>query len=158
MPRGGDKVERQHGGSNDRTQHADAPLALVVDDVALNRTLLAELISIAGYRVIEAADGRQALEKIELFHPDLVFMDIEMPVMTGIAAVRELRKNSLYRSLPVIAVSALSSEAARRSAIEAGFSAYIIKPCSAKDLINVARQLSGGTDRDRPGDTGEGED
>ena len=113
----------------------EAPLVLVVDDLALNRLVLIEIITAAGYRTLEAADGSEALRKIKAFDPALVLMDIEMPIMDGITAVRELRKDTRYRDLPVIAVTGLSSEAARRNALAAGFSAYIIKPCSAKDIL-----------------------
>jgi CheY-like chemotaxis protein len=141
-------VKNQQTGEKDDGGHFDPKLVLIVDDIALNRTLLAELVSIAGYRVIEAADGREALEKIKLFGPALVLMDIEMPVMSGIAAVQELRRNPLYRSLPVIAITALASAEARRTALDAGFNAYIIKPCSAKDIIDATHRLGGATEEE----------
>jgi CheY-like chemotaxis protein len=118
-----------------------SPVILVVDDVALNRAVLVEILSVAGYRVVQSSNGRDALEQIRLFHPVLVLMDIEMPVMDGLAAVRELRQNPEFRDLPVVAVTARTAEQDRKAALEAGFSAYILKPCALSDLLEAMGEL-----------------
>lgn len=120
---------------NSTSEAAETSLILVVDDVSVNRAILANYLRTHNYRVAEACDGRDALEKIDLLRPDLVLLDIQMPIMDGIAVVRELRKDVRFRTIPVIAVTALATQADREAALEAGFDSYLTKPVACKAVL-----------------------
>lgn len=107
---------------------------LVVEDNPANRELLRELLSAWGYEVVEAVDGGQALEKVRSASPDLVLLDIGMPVLDGFAVVRELRKDPHFLTLPVVAVSAYAMRGDQEKALQAGFNAYLTKPIDAAAL------------------------
>ena len=79
---------------------------LVVDDIKSNRTLINELLSGAGFEVIEAENGQEALLFTEEYHPDIILMDIRMPVMDGFEATRRLKNNPNTKDIPIIALTA----------------------------------------------------
>jgi two-component system cell cycle response regulator DivK len=79
---------------------------LVAEDNAVNRELLRESLETRGYTVFEACDGQEALHMIELTQPDLLLLDIGMPVLDGFAVVRKIRENPRLAALPVVAVTA----------------------------------------------------
>ena len=108
---------------------------LVVDDVAGNRAMLADLLVTLGFEVHEAADGQQALAWLQAQPADLVMMDIAMPVMDGLEATRRLRAQAAWRELPVIAVSANASGGDRERCLAAGASAFIAKPVNRDALL-----------------------
>ncbi len=93
---------------------------LVVDDNATNRTLLEELLSAQGYKVITAADGQQALRQFARVKPDLVLLDVMMPDLDGFEVCRRLKNNAETRLTPVVLVTALSATEDRVRGIEAG--------------------------------------
>lgn len=107
---------------------------LVAEDNAAGRELIREVLEGAGYQVIEAANGGEALEQIEQASPDLVLLDIQMPVLDGYAVVRRLRENSRFDGLRVIALTAFAMQGDREKALAAGFDGYITKPIRAGAL------------------------
>lgn len=114
---------------------------LVADDSLASRELLREVLEAAGYRVLEAANGIEALEMIRRSEPDLAFLDIRMPGMDGIGVVRELRKDIRFEALPVIAVTAYAMPGDRERVVEAGFDSYITKPIDVDDLQKQVQAL-----------------
>ncbi len=108
---------------------------LIVDDVATNRALLVDMLKPIGFELSEAAGGAQALEQVAARAPDLVLMDVMMPVMDGLEAIRRLRRLSGLERLPVIAVSASASGADQRSCLAAGASSFIAKPIKQEALL-----------------------
>jgi CheY-like chemotaxis protein/anti-sigma regulatory factor (Ser/Thr protein kinase) len=108
---------------------------LIVDDVEINRTMLVDLLRPLGFDTAEAADGREALDRIRERQPDLVLMDLAMPVMDGLQATRELRGQEATRQLPVIALSANASNADRDEALAAGADIFIAKPFERAELL-----------------------
>ncbi|MCA0456534.1 MAG: response regulator [Chloroflexi bacterium] len=100
---------------------------LVVDDSITTRTLEKSILETAGYEVITATDGLQALQKLQEQQIELVVSDVEMPNMDGITLTKELRANSAFEFLPVILVTSLESEADRERGMMAGANAYIVK-------------------------------
>lgn len=110
---------------------APAPAArasiLVVDDSEVTRDVIGETLRSAGFDVIEAVDGRQALEKLGATRPSLVITDLQMPVMDGFTFVRAVRDGERDRDLPIVVVSTLGAEADRRQAAHAGADAYLRK-------------------------------
>ncbi|MCW5632614.1 MAG: PAS domain S-box protein [Rubrivivax sp.] len=116
---------------------------LVVDDVAGNRSMLGALLSVLGFDVDEAADGQQALDRVQARAPHLVLMDAAMPVMDGLEATRRLRAREGGRELPIVIVSAAVSEADRHRCIEAGASGFIAKPVDRDTLLEALQQWLG---------------
>ena len=86
---------------------------LVAEDNAVNRELLRELLEMRGYTVMEACDGEEALRMIEQTQPDLVLLDIGMPVLDGFGVMRKIRENPRFASLPVVAVTAYAMQGDR---------------------------------------------
>lgn len=103
-------------------------IILVADDNALSRELIRELLESSGHMILEAQDGREALELIRSREPDLVFLDLQMPLQDGFSVIRELRSEPRFRKLPVIAITASAMMGDRERAISAGFDSYITKP------------------------------
>ncbi|HVS03350.1 MAG TPA: response regulator [Thermoanaerobaculia bacterium] len=118
----------------------EPPLVLVVDDYAEGREICAEYLTLRGYRVDTAADGVEALAKVEGVVPDAIIMDLSLPRMDGWEATRRLRKDDRMRNTPIIALTAHAVPAARESALEAGCDAVVIKPCVPRDLEEEVRR------------------
>ena len=108
---------------------------LVVDDTPVNVKLLADLLAVKGYAVITAASGKEALEKVESEHPDLVLRDVMMPGMTGYEVCRRLRENPATLMLPVVMVTALDPAQERVKGIEAGADDFLTKPINQPELL-----------------------
>ena len=111
---------------------------LIADDNAFSRELMRELLEGSGHIILEAINGRQALDLIRRCGPDLVFLDLQMPLQDGFGVIRELRSDSRFRKLPVVAVTASAMIGDRERAIAAGFDSYIAKPI---DLCEVEAQV-----------------
>lgn len=115
---------------------------LIVDDVEINRTMLVDILRPLGFDTVEASDGQEALDRIGQARPDLVLMDLAMPVMDGLQATRALRSLQLTRNLPIIALSANASNADRDEALEAGAQVFLAKPFDRADLLrHLGEQL-----------------
>jgi CheY-like chemotaxis protein len=110
---------------------------LVVDDVPANRQLLCDLLQRQGFEVDQAADGAQALQQVHAQPPDLVLMDIRMPVMDGLEATARLRADPRTRALPVVAVSANASAEDRGRCLQRGANAFLAKPVRLDHLTAV---------------------
>ena len=111
-----------------------APLVLVADDEEDIRALVAFRLQRAGYDVITAADGEEALTLATTRLPDLVVLDMMMPKATGLEVTRSLRGHDTTRDIPVILLTARAQEADVASGFEAGVDDYVKKPFSPKDL------------------------
>jgi len=107
---------------------------LIAEDNEINRELLRELLEIRGYSVVDASDGQEALNVIEQTHPDLLLLDIGMPVLDGFAVIRKIRQNSLLANLPVVAVTAYAMQGDRERIMNSGFDGYLSKPIDASAL------------------------
>jgi CheY-like chemotaxis protein len=101
---------------------------LVADDSAVSRELVREALEEIGYRVIEAADGGEALAKARESTPDLALLDIRMPVLDGYATVRAMREDPRLAALPVLALTAFAMRGDEEKAALAGFDGYLTKP------------------------------
>lgn len=112
---------------------------LIVEDYADTRTMMKFLLQRFGYEVIEAADGQEAVEKVKQIHPDLILMDLSLPVMDGLTATQIIRKFDGFGKVPIIAVTAYGNSYYRR-AIEAGCDDLINKPLDFDKLEPVLEQ------------------
>jgi CheY-like chemotaxis protein len=109
---------------------------LIVDDRATSRELLHTVLEKQGYAVIEAGDGEEALRKTRTENPDLILLDLQMPVRNGYEVLAELRSDPRYAALPIIAITASAMQGDREKALAAGFTAYVTKPLSLAHLRN----------------------
>ena len=109
---------------------------LVVDDSPTDLANLRNIVTDAGFTAITASNGREAVEKAKLEHPDLIFMDIIMPDMDGYAACRTLNHESETRHIPVVFVTSKNQKADRLWAQMQGGKAYVTKPCDADAIID----------------------
>src|ERR1041385_7365400 len=121
---------------------------MVVDDSEDIRELLRMQLTQLGYRVVEAADGREAVEAVRREHPALILMDLTMPVLDGFEATRLIRRIEAARGVVILAFTALSSGASRASALDAGCDDYVRKQLGMKELaVLLERHLGGGRAR-----------
>lgn len=128
-------VRQQVSGNGKKS---DINKILIVDDVSINRTFLRIMLERHGYQLIEAQNGQEALDRILSDSPDLVLMDIMMPVMDGMETLEIIRSyNNHYSELPIIAVTANSRYGSKKKFIDAGFNGYLQKPFKEKDLIDM---------------------
>jgi CheY-like chemotaxis protein len=107
---------------------------LIAEDNAVNRELLRELLEGRGYTVLEACDGQEALQMIEEVQPEVLLMDIGMPVLDGFAVIRRIRENPRLVSLPVVAVTAYAMRGDKEKILKAGFDGYLSKPLNPSAL------------------------
>ena|ERR1700722_11218226 len=119
---------------------------LVVDDDQLMHRLFQHHLERAGYQVLSAFNGREALEIAARQLPQLVVMDIMMPDIDGLAALRELKKSEATKSIPVIIITANSHHLTRKESETCGAAIFLTKPFSPTQLINEIRRLVPPTD------------
>jgi len=116
---------------------------LVVDDQEDNRRILRDLLDTVGYAVIEAEDGEQAVALAREQVPDLILMDIQLPVMDGYEATRRIKAEPALKAIPVIAVTSYALSGDDEKAFEAGCDAYVTKPFSPRALLAKVREHLG---------------
>src|SRR5215475_3482170 len=107
---------------------------LIADDFEEIRTALTLMLKYAGFDVIEVENGRQAIEAAHQEEPDLVLMDLSLPVVDGLQATREIRSDEKFERLPIIILSGHDSDEIRKQAAEAGGSEYLSKPIEIAEL------------------------
>lgn len=122
---------------------------IVADDTQLILKIIEDKLLESGYEVITATDGKEALEKILDNPPDLVILDVMMPIMTGWQVCEQLRKHSLTNALPIILLTARSEEEDRIAGLELGADDYIVKPFSANELLARVKAILARTKRSR---------
>jgi len=107
---------------------------LVVEDNQDNRELVVKVLKINGYKVIEAVDGEEALEKTKTENPDLILMDLFIPKIDGYEVTRRLKSDRDLRGIPVIALTAHAMKGDMEKALAAGCDGYIPKPIDVREL------------------------
>ena|SRR5690242_263113 len=107
---------------------------LIVEDNDQNRTLLKDVLEYHGYVVIDAANGADGVVSAREHLPDLVLLDIQMPVMNGFAALQALRDDPATRGIAVIALTSFAMKGDREKIMAAGFQGYIAKPIDTREL------------------------
>jgi PAS domain S-box-containing protein len=114
---------------------------LLAEDNEYNRMVTSDYLTHAGYRVVLAQDGVEAIEQAEAHHPHVIVMDVQMPGMNGLDVIRALRNKPEFASTPMIAFTALAMPGDRERCLEAGADAYLAKPASMKNLSALVGQL-----------------
>ena len=115
---------------------------LYVEDNELNRKMVRDLLRRTSYRLIEAADGETGIATALAQHPDLILMDVQLPTVSGIDALRALRRAPATAGTPIIAITSFALSGDQQKAKEAGASAYLAKPYSPFDLLAMIRKLA----------------
>jgi two-component system cell cycle response regulator DivK len=116
-------------------------LILLVEDNDNNRMLIRDVLHASGYRVVEAETAEDGLRMAAEQRPALILMDIQLPGMNGIDALRRLRADPDTRAIPVIAVTASAMTQDRRQIMAAGFDGYQAKPISVKGFLQTVREM-----------------
>ncbi len=122
-------------------QQDNTPLVLIVDDYQDAREMYAEYLEFSGFRVIEARNGAEALEKAREQHPAIILMDLSLPVMDGWEATRRLKEDVSTRGIPVVALSGHAMDGHSREAQDAGCDAYVTKPCLPDALVKEVQRV-----------------
>jgi two-component system, cell cycle response regulator DivK len=113
---------------------------LVVEDNEKNMKLFRDVLSATGYRTLEARTGGEAIALATANAPDLVLMDIQMPDVDGVEALRRLRADERTAAIPVLAVTAQAMQGDREHFLAEGFDGYLSKPVNVRELIGTVRQ------------------
>ncbi len=114
---------------------------LVIDDSASLRQAVGIALEGAGYEVIEAEDGQQALDQLESHQVHLAICDVNMPVMDGITFVKEVKKRPGVRFLPIIMLTTESRESRKQEGQMAGARAWVVKPFRPEQILNAVAKL-----------------
>jgi two-component system cell cycle response regulator DivK len=114
---------------------------LVVEDQEDNRNILRDLLTSAGFEVIEALNGQDGVTLAEAEKPDLILMDIQLPVLDGYEATRRIKAVDALAAIPVIAVTSYALSGDEEKALSAGCDAYVTKPFSPRQLLAKVREF-----------------
>jgi two-component system, cell cycle response regulator DivK len=123
---------------------SDEGTILIVDDFEDNRTMYAEFLKFSGYDVVEASDGLEAIDKATSFPPDVVVMDLSLPLLDGWEATRRLKRDPRTQHIPVVVLSGHVLEGHWKSARDAGCDGFLAKPCLPETLLETVRQVLAG--------------
>src|SRR5579864_2592801 len=113
---------------------------LVVEDQEDNRQIIRDMLSATDYEITEAENGEQALAAIAKQRPDLILMDIQLPIMDGYEATRRIKADPALKSIPIIAVTSYALSGEEQKARVAGCDDYVPKPYSPRQLLTIIRQ------------------
>jgi two-component system, cell cycle response regulator DivK len=117
---------------------------MVVEDYDDTRLLLRRVLEIKGYRVLEAINGQQAVDIAEREHPDLILMDLDLPILDGIAATQRIRQHAELSRVPIVAVTAYPMSYTHVKAFAKGCNEYMAKPIDLNELTELlSRYLPG---------------
>ena len=115
---------------------------LIVDDNDTNRKLCRAILEQSGYQTREAANGREGLQVVRVEMPELILLDMQMPVMDGLETLKRLKADPATRSIPVVALTSFAMKGDRERFLEEGFSDYISKPIDIDNFLDVVRRLT----------------
>jgi two-component system cell cycle response regulator DivK len=118
---------------------------LVVEDQEDNRRIIRDLLSTRGYELIEAADGEAGVRLAKEHRPDLILMDIQLPVLDGYEATRRIKADPELRAVPIVVVTSYALSGDDQKAVAAGCDGYVAKPFSPRQLLATIRKFLGET-------------
>jgi CheY-like chemotaxis protein len=127
------------------------PLVLVVEDYQDAREMYAAYLQFCGYRVVEAANGLEALEKTRELLPDIILMDLALPKMDGWEATRRLKADNRTKQIPIVALTGHALAGHAEGARQAGCDAFVTKPCLPDTLVAEIERILGATRADQAG-------
>jgi CheY-like chemotaxis protein len=115
---------------------------MVVEDFEDNRFMMRRLLEMSGYRVVEAINGQEAVDKAGRERPDLILMDLSLPLLDGLAATRRIREQEELKKVPIVAVSAHDTADFHAEALAAGCNEYVTKPIDFDQLESLLSRLT----------------
>ena len=115
---------------------------LIIEDTEDNRTILRDLFESVGYTVLEATNGEEGIASAEREHPDIILMDIQLPVLDGYEATRRIKASPALSEIPIIAVTSHALSDDERKARAAGCDDYVAKPFSPRAMLAKVQQLA----------------
>jgi CheY-like chemotaxis protein len=119
----------------------ERPRVLIVDDYPDAREMYAEYLDFSGFEVVEAENGMEALQRAIETEPDIILMDLSLPVMDGWEATRRLKADKRTASIPVVALTGHALAGISEGAKKAGCDAFVTKPCLPEDLVKEIRKV-----------------
>ncbi|MGJ5628319.1 GAF domain-containing protein [Nostoc sp. CALU 1950] len=125
------------------------PLILLAEDNEANISTVSSYLKAKGYRIVLAQNGQEAIDVAKTYHPDLILMDIQMPGMDGLEAMRQIRLDSNLVDIPIVALTALAMTGDRDRSLKAGANDYLSKPIKLKQLATTIQQLLNATKDDK---------
>jgi two-component system cell cycle response regulator DivK len=126
------------------THEGDVATVLVVEDTEDNRQMMRRLLEMSGFRVVEATNGREAVEVASQVQPQIILMDLSLPIIDGLAATRQIRNLPELNTVPIVAVSAHDTADFHSEALDAGCNAYVTKPINYTELEHLVTRLIAG--------------
>jgi len=123
------------------TTKPDRPRVLLVDDYPDAREMYTEYLEFSGFEVVEAGNGIEALERAIDASPDIILMDLSLPVMDGWEATRRLKADERTSSIPIVALTGHALAGISEGAKKAGCDAFVTKPCLPEDLVKEIRKI-----------------
>ena len=129
--------------SQDQTTDGPCATILLVEDTEDNRFMMRRLLEMSGYAVVEATNGEEAVHLAQSERPQLILMDLSLPVIDGLAATRAIRKLDGLKETPIVAVSAHDTSDFQSEALAAGCNSYITKPIDFSQLETLIARLLG---------------
>jgi two-component system, cell cycle response regulator DivK len=117
------------------------PKILIVEDNDMNLDMLSRRLIRKGYEIVTARDGQEGIDRAASEQPDLILMDMSLPVLDGWEATRSIKSNDATARIPVVALTAHAMEADRQKALDAGCNAFHTKPIDLKSLLDQINRL-----------------
>ena len=114
---------------------------LIVEDHEKNRIMLKDLLRFHGYNVVEAKNGAEGISLAKEHLPDLILLDIQMPVMDGVTAMKMLKENGETRNIKVVAITSFAMKGDKEKLLAAGFAHYIAKPIDTRELPKLIKRI-----------------
>ncbi len=114
---------------------------LLVEDNDNNRKLIKEVLDYYGYEIIEAANGEEGIKMARKYLPDLIMMDIQMPVMDGLTAARILKNDPITKGIKIIALTSFAMKGDRERFLDSGFDDYISKPIDTRRMPELVKNI-----------------
>ncbi len=117
-------------------------MILIVDDTDTNRKLCSAILEQSGYQTREATNGREGLQAVTVERPELILLDVQMPVMNGVETLKRLKADPATRDIPIVALTAFAMKGDRERFLAEGFSDYVAKPIDIDRFLEVVRRLA----------------
>jgi len=127
----------------DMTNGKSTPTIMIVEDYEDTRVLLKQGLELLGYGVLEATNGQEAVEIADREHPDLILMDLDLPILDGIAATQMIRQSAEIGNVPIVAVTAYPLSYSHVKAFAKGCNEYMSKPIDMSELERLVNRFLG---------------
>lgn len=131
----------QTGTATQRARSQARPIILIAEDSADSREMMQQLFRLKGYEVVAAGDGVRAVEAALQTHPDVIFIDLQLPKLDGLSVTKDLRSHPELKRTPIFIVSGHDPARYRKAALEAGCNEYLLKPIDFDRLDQLLREV-----------------